>query len=65
MRLIGEGILQSPNWEDVFFLPTNSHALYEAAQNWTMEYWINNPALETKSADDALILAALEEKHNG
>lgn len=59
MRIIGEAIVQSPNWRDVVFLPTNAASIYEAAKIWTMDYWLNNPQLERKSEDDPLILAAM------
>lgn len=65
MRVIGESIVQSPYWQDVFFLPTNTPSIYEAAQMWTMGYWLDNPNLERKPQDDPLILAAMQDADNG
>ena len=60
-RTVGEAIVQAPQWQDVFFLPATSEAAVNAAMAWTTEYFIDNPPLQRKLADDPLLQMMLAE----
>ena len=61
MRTVGQAIVQSPSWQDVYFLPVADFRTIEAAKMWTMDYWLQNPDIERKVADDPLVQALLRE----